>query len=58
LKLEKVKEFDVAGAVHKHIEILATKDLLEQKEQTLKMEYKGIFEPIPHAGELPDDVVA
>ena len=36
LKPEKVKEFDVVGAVRDHIEFLATKEALQLKEQTLK----------------------
>ena len=58
LKPEKVKEFDVVGAVRDHIEFLATKEALQLKEQTLKTKYCEIFEPIPHVNELPYNVVA
>ena len=58
LRPEKVMDFDVAGAVRKHIEILATKEALQLRENKLKAEYKIIFEPIPHVDELPCDVLA
>ena len=58
LKPEKVKDFNVAGAVRQCIEILASQELLAQQELKLKTEYKMIFEPIPHADELPNEAVA
>ena len=58
LKPKEVKEFDVAGAIHEHIEVLATKDALLKQEQKLKSEYMKIFEPIPHINELPNEIVA
>jgi len=56
-KPEQIKEFDVAGAVCKHIDILIAQEQLKMQETKLKMEYKAIFEPIPHAHELPHDIV-
>jgi hypothetical protein len=58
LKPEEMKDFDVAGAVRERIEILAVQEQLNSREKKLKTEYKEIFEPIPHADELPRDVVA
>ncbi|EDR02339.1 reverse transcriptase-RNase H-integrase [Laccaria bicolor S238N-H82] len=58
LKPEKVKDFDVVGAVRERIEVLAMQDSLLQKETELKNEYGTIFEPIPHVNELPHEVVA
>lgn len=58
LKPEQVKEFDVAGAIRECLEVLITQEQLKKREKILKSEYKAIFEPIPHANELPQDVVA
>ena len=48
LPAEEVKDFDVAGAVHEHIERLAAEETLMKCEKKLRTEYKIIFEPIPH----------
>jgi hypothetical protein len=40
------------------IEVLAAKEVLKQWEDKLKDEFRIIFEPIPHADELPNDVLA
>jgi len=58
LKPEEVKEFNVAGAIRDRIEILALQEALKEKEDTMKSDFKYIFEPIPHVNELPQDVVA
>ena len=57
-KPEEVKDFDVAGAIRDHLEVLVAQEQLDSWEKKLKAEYKKIFEPIPHADELPRDVVA
>lgn len=53
LKPEKVKDFDVAGAIHDCLDVLVTQEQLNKQEKILKTKYKAIFEPIPHADELP-----
>jgi len=58
LKPEQVKDFDVAGAVRQRLDVLITQEQLAKKEKILKTDFKEIFEPIPHAEELPRDVVA
>ena len=58
LKLEHVEEFNVAGAIRERIDVLVAQEQLNMQEKKLKSEYKEIFEPIPHADELPCDVVA
>jgi len=58
LKPEEVKEFNVAGAICDCLEILVAQEQLKAWEKKLKNEYKEIFELIPHANELPCDVVA
>jgi len=57
LKPEEVKEFDMAGAIRDLLEMLVVQEQLDSWERQLKTEYKEIFEPIPHADELPHDVV-
>ena len=58
LQPEKVKDFNVAGAIHNCIDVLVSQEKMASPEATLKTEYKDIVEPIPHANELPRDVVA
>ena len=48
----------MAGAIRDRLEILVVQEQLNTQEKKLKTEYKEIFEPIPHADELPCDVVA
>lgn len=55
---EDVKPFDIVAAVRDRVEVLANWDTLIQKEAALKEEFKSIFEPIPHASELPSEVLA
>jgi len=55
---EHVEPFNIAGAIHDHIEILANEDALCKHETRIKSEFSQIFEPIPHIDELPKDVVA
>lgn len=50
--------FDVAGAIHDCLDVLVTQEQLNKQEKILKTNYKAIFEPIPHADELPWDKVA
>ena len=57
LQPEKVKDFDVAGAIRDHIDVLVAQEQLNSQETSLKNEYKDIFEPIPHADELPNEIV-
>ncbi|EDR06062.1 uncharacterized protein LACBIDRAFT_329149 [Laccaria bicolor S238N-H82] len=57
-RLQHVKDFDVAGAVRDRIDVLVAQEQLATRETALKTEYKEIFEPIPHADELPRDIVA
>ena len=58
LKPEKVKDFDVADAIHDCLDVLVTQEQLNKQEKILKTKHKAIFEPIPHADELPWDKVA
>ena len=58
LQPEKVKDFNVASAIRDRIDVLVSQEKMASREATLKAEYKDIFEPIPHANELPRDVVA
>ena len=58
LQPEKVKDFNVAGAICDCIDVLVSQEKMASQEATLKTEYEDIFEPIPHANELPRDVVA
>ena len=58
LKPEKIKEFNVAGAICEHIEFLATEETLQLKGKKVKSEYKIVFEPILHVDELPHNVLA
>jgi len=45
VKPEQVKEFDVAGTIHKHLDVLITQEQLDKQEKSLRTEYKVIFEP-------------
>jgi hypothetical protein len=58
LKSEEVKNFDVAGAVRKRLDVLVAQEQMNTQEAKLKGEYKAIFEPIPHADKLPKEIVA
>jgi len=58
LKPEQVKDFNVTGAVCQRLDVLITQEQLAKKEKKLKTDFQEIFEPIPHAEELPQDVVA
>ena len=58
LQPEHVKDFDIAGTVRDRIDVLVAQEQLAACETALKTEYKDIFEPIPHADELPRNVVA
>jgi hypothetical protein len=53
LKPEKVKDFNVAGAVQHRIEMLALTETLKRCQQKLRTEYNFFFKPIPHMDELP-----
>jgi len=58
LQPEEVKDFDVAGTIHNHLEVLLAQEQLNSWEKKLKNEYKDIFELLPHADELPNELVA
>ncbi|KAJ3858825.1 hypothetical protein EV359DRAFT_51738, partial [Lentinula novae-zelandiae] len=45
-------------SVQIRIDQLAISDVLKSKEDTLKQQYKSIFEPIPHVDDLPTSVTA
>ena len=48
-----LRPFDVIAAITQSIELLASKNQLENLETKLKSEYKEIFQPIPHVDHLP-----
>lgn len=58
LRLEKLKDFNIAGAVQDHIDVLTMQETLLKKEKSLKSEYHSIFKPIPHVDDLLQDVLA
>jgi len=55
---EYVKPFNVASAIHNHIEFLANKNALRKHEIHIKSNFTQIFEPILHIDELPNDIIA
>jgi hypothetical protein len=57
-QFEPVKQINVIAAIKNSIQLLALKEHLLDLENTLKKEYKEIFEPIPHANLLPSSETA
>jgi hypothetical protein len=53
---ERVKPFDVVGAIHTRLEILAASDKLRQLGKDLIDEFQDVFSPILHIDRLPTDV--
>jgi hypothetical protein len=53
---ERIKLLDIVGAVRQRIECLASQEALRLRGEAIKMEFKAVFEPIPHLNELPTDV--
>jgi hypothetical protein len=53
---ETVREVDVVGAVRERIETLTAQARLAELGEELKLEFKEVFEPIPHIDALPNDV--
>jgi hypothetical protein len=55
---EKVKEFDVVATIKDRLESLALQETLHTEEKRIRLEFKYLFEPIPHVDELPLDFMA
>nr|GAT43224.1 reverse transcriptase-RNase H-integrase [Mycena chlorophos] len=53
---EHVKPVDVVAAVHERVQVLAEWERLKLKGDSIKNDYRSIFEPIPHVDDLPTDV--
>lgn len=58
LRPKVTENFNVAAAIRDHIVILSSQEKLSKIEANLKLEFKEVFEPIPHASELPSTVFA
>jgi hypothetical protein len=54
--MEKIKPINFIGVVRERIEILAAVERLQELGETIKKDFKEVFEAIPHVEHLPSDI--